>query len=328
VGQGRFQTTALIELRDPLPITEQGVQALKQSLWKNMEIANIESPAHGQLHKDYMFFATKAKPFILAGKGTVLRAMTSQIYAEEIDEFYKGQESKQSSEITLIDVSSLGHIKEGISRLLRRILHNAQFGVSDDYFNIGLDSLSVFRVLTSIRASLLSAGLDDAVLKAGLIYSNPTIQKLSEAVDSLIRPALKTNGVISSVELMGTLLDKYTAKLPTRPPPSEKSSRSGSSVILTGSTGSLGSYILEDLLSKSNINRVFCLNRTDDAKERQIRANKTRGLKGDLSSARVKFLHADLSKSNFGLSSDDYDELLQETTHIIRKFTRVFKFNH
>jgi aryl carrier-like protein len=308
----------LIQLRDPLPSSEEDVEALKESLRINMAVANKQAPAHGQLHKDYIMFATEEKPFILAGKGTVLRPMTVQLYEKEINDFYATQESRQSSEAACLDVVDLVTSQSGIEKLLSQILLGAPLTPDDDFFVAGLDSLSVFKVLASLRATLRSVQLDEGAATPAMIYSNPTIKKLAEAFNRVIRPDSGTESNVSTVQLMNDLLDKYISDLPKQDS-SPAFTGTKFSVILTGSTGSLGSYLLDDLLSNSCVEQIFCLNRTADAKERQISANNARGLGQDLASKRVKFIQADLSKPNFGLSGDIYNEMIHETTHIIRR---------
>lgn len=48
-------------------------------------------------------------------------------------------------------------------------------------------------------------------------------------------------------------------------------------VVLTGSTGSLGSYLLDSLRSDRTVDKVYCLTR-DGTKERQQKAFQERGL--------------------------------------------------
>ncbi|KAH8881459.1 acetyl-CoA synthetase-like protein [Thozetella sp. PMI_491] len=318
VGQGKFQTAALVQLNEPLPTTEEDLQTLKDSLWSSMETANLEAPAHGQLHEGYIIFATEDKPFLLAGKETILRAMTVKLYEKEIDEFYASRELQQASEVVPIDIANLESIREGVEQLVSTTLSGTKLAPNDDFFAGGLDSLSVFKVLASLRAALQPvAQVVEGSITASLVYSNPTIERLSKSLDRLVRSGSGTQEIDTTPELMGSLLDKYTSDLPDKP------SNTGSTVILTGSTGSLGSYLLDALLEIRSIRRIFCLNRTADAHERQIRANITRGLKIDLPSDRVIFLHTDLSKPNLGLDSQSYEELLHETTHIIHNQWQV-----
>lgn len=95
------------------------------------------------------------------------------------------------------------------------------------------------------------------------------------------------------------------------------------SVILTGSTGSLGSYLLDSLARQDHVGKIYCLNRAEDGGlAKQKLASIDRGL--DIAACgghnRVEFLHVDLSQSLLGLPPNKYRELLRETTHIIRKW--------
>jgi hypothetical protein len=65
-------------------------------------------------------------------------------------------------------------------------------------------------------------------------------------------------------------------------------------VVLTGSTGSLTSYLLHTLLNNSTVDVVYCLSRRRDAKEVQLSSHVARGLSVDFH--KVVFLHADLTK--------------------------------
>ncbi|KAK4186651.1 hypothetical protein QBC35DRAFT_412198 [Podospora australis] len=118
------------------------------------------------------------------------------------------------------------------------------------------------------------------------------------------------------------LLGKYVQSLPrsarnsdtdqeaVRPRPSSMT------VILTGSTGSLGSYILDALNRDPNVSKIICLNRSDNAEERQLAIAGQRGLTVP-SPSRVDFFKADLSKAYLGLSEGVYNRLRRTVTHII-----------
>jgi thioester reductase-like protein len=91
-------------------------------------------------------------------------------------------------------------------------------------------------------------------------------------------------------------------------------------VILTGSTGSIGSYVLDALLDQWHVRKIYCLNRAEDGEAAQTKASGSRGLDTDWIEPRIEFLRVDLSQPDFGLSPLKYDEMLERTTHIIREF--------
>lgn len=92
--------------------------------------------------------------------------------------------------------------------------------------------------------------------------------------------------------------------------------------MLTGSTGSLGSYILDTLATNKKVSKVYCLNRGPGSFERQQKSQAAKGL-APLAKDKVVCLDADLSKSRFGLSADEYKSLLHDTTDIIHNAWQV-----
>ena len=113
--------------------------------------------------------------------------------------------------------------------------------------------------------------------------------------------------------------------------------RTRRTVVLTGSTGSMGSYLLDCLLATWNIDKIYCLNRSSDARDKQLQSHRTRGLTTDFastksarssnvsgshvstdpSSDRVEFLTYDLTLPHLGLDSDVHALLQNTVTHIL-----------
>ncbi|KAF4627917.1 hypothetical protein G7Y89_g10235 [Cudoniella acicularis] len=115
---------------------------------------------------------------------------------------------------------------------------------------------------------------------------------------------------------MQSLFDTYTDTLPHSSQISLSPSTENMVVILTGSTGSLGSYLLESLYNNKQVSRIFCLNRSSNAAEKHKELSTSRGL-SHLSPDRVEFLKADLSKPQLGLKTSVYENMLRNVTHII-----------
>jgi thioester reductase-like protein len=85
-------------------------------------------------------------------------------------------------------------------------------------------------------------------------------------------------------------------------------------VLLTGTTGGLGSNALAVLIDDPTVKRIYALNRTgkSNLKVRQADALKDRGL-GDkvsaLDSEKVVLLEGDASQEDLGLANDAIDEV-------------------
>lgn len=89
VGQGRFQTAALIEVKEP-PKSDADEERLSDIIWPFVKRANESCIAHGRIAKDLLLFTSTGKPLPRAGRGTVQRQRSVLMYDKEIDELYQG----------------------------------------------------------------------------------------------------------------------------------------------------------------------------------------------------------------------------------------------
>lgn len=96
-----------------------------------------------------------------------------------------------------------------------------------------------------------------------------------------------------------------------------KSSPTSEVIILTGSTGTLGSHILQNLLSNPDVKHIYCLNRSEESKDLQKKRNSIANIPTDFPPARVTFLTVDLSRSNFFLFNYTFAEMSTSVTMII-----------
>jgi hypothetical protein len=114
---------------------------------------------------------------------------------------------------------------------------------------------------------------------------------------------------------MLALVARYSANLPSRTNSTSMDIPfTGHIVLLTGSTGCLGSSVLEALVALPTVRKVFALNRHSAfgrmVQDRQRRALIARGLDGGIAySNRVVLLEADVSSRHFGLSKEVFDEV-------------------
>ena len=100
-------------------------------------------------------------------------------------------------------------------------------------------------------------------------------------------------------------------------------------VVLTGSTGSLGGHLLRAILKDSNIAKVYCLNWSPDAQARQKKWFASVGLDDeyDLNGQKADFIGVDFSRRNFGLPIAQFDKLTSSTDILIHNAWKA-DFNH
>ena len=155
------------------------------------------------------------------------------------------------------------------------------------------------------------------------IYANPSIPELTTAVSDLWKnqQASRMSLDQSRMELRNNIVKEYKDKLDridVFPVQRERSHRYG--VLLTGSTGSLGAHLLQDLLANPSVSHVYCLNRSSNSSVVQHERNIVYGLPSDFvttNTSRVTYLTVDVSQIRFSLELDVFDQLLETVGLVI-----------
>jgi thioester reductase-like protein/acyl carrier protein len=312
VGAGQFHAALLIEPVKP-PTNEQEKQEFLDDVWPIIEKVNKETVAHGRILRDYVFVSDPARPFPRAGKGTIQRAMATKLYADDIRRIFESSTNGAAAAVEL-DLTTEAAFTDGVRDLVQQTLRLAALSLEDDFFAAGVDSLQVLQL-----GRVLSASTEKNI-EPRSIYANPSIAQLASFIYSEIRPG--TNGTVTTktddTSLCHSLVDKYTQDLPTATPNKPLPSSTNQTIIISGTTGALGCYLLHQALENPTISHIYCFNRTDDARERQISAHASRGLITDFPASRVTFLTVDLSTSpTFTLPEETISTLSTTVDRII-----------
>ena len=336
-GSGRFQPAVLVDLNEEPPKDPKEKIEMVETLLPTIEEANQHAPAHGQLDQAHTLFATPDKPVEYLGQGKIQRPRTYAKYKDDIDEVYRAAEEGRNHiancNIPCLDASSEDSVARWLQLLIADLSeHYKDLPFDQDMFEAGVDSLQVIKMTREIKFQAKEAGWwqNDAQFLPTTIYRHPTCKQLGSYLHSLSHGRRlsitndHTNGApngSASSKTMQDMLDKYTASLPPSSQLSPPASAENMTILLTGSTGSLGSYVLDVLYAHPNVSQIICLNRSLDAAKKHEQISSDRGL-SQLSSDRVKFLKADLSLDGLGLDASTYNSLLDTVTHIIRKLWR------
>ena len=313
LGNNQTQTALLVELFDPSMKDEQ-LEACQRSILTQVRQANKMLPQHAQIDDSHVKILPSSKSFLRSAKGEVRRAPTAAALESEISDLYTSVDTTpargRGSDLNFRDTSSLVSC---LTDLLSEPLYlGRNVGPGTNIFQCGFDSLKATRMLRHIKTSMASQGLQPtSTLTSRTIYQNPSCSSLASALLGLINRHTKSDADAGKECEMSRLLDSFSREIETmaNPPPHLQT------VVLTGSTGSLGSYILDRLVRSERVERVFCLNRASNGAERQAASHSSRGLTSDFT--KVSFMETDLAKDQLGLKEGAYHELTARTTHII-----------
>ncbi|KAM0262799.1 hypothetical protein ACHAQJ_001593 [Trichoderma viride] len=319
VGQQRLQPALILEPREPLR-DEAAAEALIESMWPIVEEVNKATVAHGRIARDMIVLADPAIPFSLSGKGSLQRMATVRMYKDFIDGLYAQQdEGIVMSDEASLDTTSPETIAQSILDIVKSRFQKPVADIEADLFSTGMDSMQVITLSKILRSALESTGVkvDKDTVAARVIYANSTIKGLAEYLFSTVITG--NNGedaATKEINVLAKIISKYTADLPPPNTSQPNPLDDGQTIIVTGTTGSLGAYMLDLLIKNPRVAKILAFNRGQDGgSSRQPAYNADRGLSTDFS--KVEFLGVDLSKPHFGLRPERYDDILATADRVI-----------
>lgn len=312
VGLGRFQTALLIE-PNWAQVDSVGTDInLIDTIWPAVQEANEISPAHGHVLKNKIAVASRDKPFATTPKGSTQRRIVTDDYKDEIEHIYSLPDVQDLS-FQLPSSPSLPIIVDFVRDIVFHVSDITSCANDDDLYNIGLDSLRTIQMASILRGS----GFKDITPQN--IYMHPTIDKLYLLLQGILGGTEQET--VSRRDKIDGLVQKYTADLPDQDQTRNMCVEGVLTVALTGSTGSLGCYLLDSLRSDTAVGKVYCLTRDGDA-VRQQRSFEQRGLDPTIPD-KIEVVKMSLGEPNLGIESGKYRELLQSVNVFIHNAWRM-----
>ncbi|KAK3308608.1 uncharacterized protein B0T15DRAFT_391903 [Chaetomium strumarium] len=326
LGAQRFQAALLIEPADAdLTRTTAEQAALVERIWPVVEEANRAAPAHARVEKPLVLVTTPDRPLIRTPKGTIQRATSIAQYSAEIDRLYADADVILDDDDDIVasgprlDPSNTNAVAQFVRESVGAVTGWHDVDDSVNFFERGMDSLQVLQLTRTLRRGLYRSDLGIST-----VYQHPTVPQLTAAVISrrgngarmedpdreIMEPLLSTyRGLIHQIPKTTTKLSSLgDANSSTRPLPEPVD------VVLTGSTGALGTLLLHALLRRPEVGHVFCLNRSaDGGRAAQAKRFAAAGIAAD----RISFLHADLARPSLGLDDATYASIRARAALVI-----------
>lgn len=227
-----------------------------------------------------------------------------------------------------------------IAQALCQILGYEEIDSTENFFDLGLDSLGTIE----LAASLNRVGIDVA---PEAIFKHPTVQRLAKYLESAEDQSESTNNDYSNAAVLQREL-KSNVRFQALKSGIKDTSANGAktqlpqSVLLTGATGFLGSRLLVELLnSTDSYKTIYALVRAaseDEARQRiTSTANKylpdkaQKHIKNALKAKRIIPLPGDVSDAKLGLTLASYERLaaeLDQVLHLAATVNMVLPFEN
>lgn len=199
-----------------------------------------------------------------------------------------------------------------------KVLNKEAISVTDNFFEIGGDSLAI--ILVQARTYAYGWGL-----KAQDFYMHQTIRELARKITGAA--GLADSGYISALDEAAAVGRELGILY-------ERSGKKGGgaveNVLITGATGYLGIHILNELLSSTGL-KAYCLIRgADEAASRAHLLERLNyyfpGRHGKLFNERFFAVKGDITRAQFGLPEDEYTALGEKIDVVIHSAAIVKHF--
>ena len=145
---------------------------------------------------------------------------------------------------------------------------------TSDLFEAGLDSIQVVTLAEHPNSSLSDYQPEMQPILPATIYAQPSIAALEEALRIPTTTQSPDPAKNSAAQRMQRLFEKHFDNLPVARRANGPKEKRKAIVLLTGSTGSLGSHLLDRLTVSAS---VSCLNRGGDIEGRQSEISTKKG---------------------------------------------------
>ncbi|KAG8704771.1 hypothetical protein FRC09_003330, partial [Ceratobasidium sp. 395] len=323
-GRERNQTGVLLELTRKAQSSYQGRirTQLMDEIWPYIEKANNVGPSHARLARETVMFARPELPLLRTPKGTLSRAATLKVYSKEIESMYAALEGSEPDIET--SQSPPWNDKKAVEiwlKLLAERILGHQVDVKGDLFQQGLDRSPAH------NSQAVAAQIDQET-----IFKHPTVTQISDVIVQLSsgtgRQLGSSHGDAASA--MERMIKKYSCNSPSITPLEFRSHRLLSErVVLTGTTGGLGSHILAQLLANDRVERVWALNRRSSVAGKSLRQRQHEAFEEKqldvalLDSPKLLLIESDITAEKLGLAPEIHEEIKSTSSIFVHNAWQV-----
>ncbi|KAI9252120.1 hypothetical protein BY458DRAFT_523405 [Sporodiniella umbellata] len=327
LGSHRPCTVCLVEID---PSCCQGVPKEEIHSIVNMAVidANRDCPNYGVILPQMVKILPLDSSLPCTVKGNIIRKKSEEMYKDIIEEMYKDfiegpKEGFSSINRSLSSEETREFIIQSVAdvlKLKRLDLEN----YTSSLFDIGFNSLLAIQLRNAIV-------LQFGYIPQNFLYEHTTIPSIQKA---LLRSTYTSEkeSVEKNYQKTQDLTASYIDQAKTEFLVTRKDHtlfKKDQVIMLTGATGSLGCFILRDLLKEEKFKKIYCLIRGQESelKRRLIDVFRHQYLDTSLlETDRLELLPANLSEPHLGLSKEKYDQLKDQVT-VVQHCAWLMDFN-
>ncbi|KAI8329172.1 hypothetical protein EDC96DRAFT_612369 [Choanephora cucurbitarum] len=321
LGHGRQCAAALVEL-DTQVAFDYSPDEIIDRVQLAVKEANAQCSNHSILLKQMVKILPFSKSLPSTDKCTVKRKMVEKMYNEEIEALYRDFLSGLSAKDD-VDGSCDGtswttqQTQQFLAKCIAEIL-DINIDRLEDYnqsvFDLGLDSLKSIQLRNHIIEHFDN-------VPQNFVYQYSTINAMC---DSLLKASTRDSNQLveeqykRTEEIIKTYIERANTDFPTSCNQHNRQAED-QVVLLTGATGSLGSFVLLNLLNNTSVKKIYCCIRgeKDKLRQRLVDSFKTRLLDTSvLDTDRLVVLPMNFKEPYLGFGCELYNKLKLEVSAI------------
>ena len=245
------------------------------AIWPFVEEANSRADQFSQISRETIIPCPANMDYPRTDKGTIIRAQVYRAFAIQIAAMYERLQGNRQGGRWLSE--------EELQMFLITVINNS-LGIhleflESDFFLSGLNSLKAIHLASHIKKEIYLQGKSETV-NQNMIYACRNVRRLARSLYALQIGQEDMNDK-NELDLVEKMIQRYSEF-----PGCQRLFSQGQIVLLTGATGSLGSYVLAHLLTLPHIKQIYCLVRSRTQQS---------PLEYLLSTLRARQIHVDLT---------------------------------
>ena len=326
VGHNQFSPAALIQL-DMEYASKYTSEVIDELVWQAVQEANKQAPSHSTILRKLVYVLSADQVLPMTHKGNLMRRKVNQQYESLISKIYDQffNDKQNNVQQTLSKQWTLETIKNYLKEKFGSIIEISD--LSKSVFDIGINSLQTLEMRNWICQEICE-------IPKNFIYEHSSIDRMSKALIQCLECVPNIDEINSTstdrfhYEMTEDILEKFISLMKDQPLPKieKEAAQSNERIFLvTGANGSLGNFLLRDLLRRSadEVKAVYCLLRGSNTKERLFDSFKQRQLDSSFFekhlNQRLFILPAsmNLNDPHLGQSEDIFQQIQDSVTDII-----------
>jgi amino acid adenylation domain-containing protein/thioester reductase-like protein len=197
-------------------------------------------------------------------------------------------------------------IQQNLTNIWMEILGVTKIGIHDNFFELGGHSLLTTRLIVKIREAF------QIDLPLRILFESPTVESLANTLENML--LANTSTIVQQINIIDFAAEAVLDSIIVPELNPVTATKEPNSILLTGSTGFLGAFLLYELLQQTPAD-IYCLVRAanlETAKNKLQNSLESYLIWHESFSQRIIPVLGDLSQPLLGISENEFQKLAEK----------------